>query len=179
MGRYHTTEKQIQEMLDELEAAKNSNGKKRWTRKRILHVISQSVFTIVFCSMLFLIFDIWKDKINNETPSILGYQLYRVETGSMIPTFPIGSMIISKEYDGVSDLSVDDVVTFYMGDKIVTHRIVEVMKENGETTYHTKGDNPENSIDPDILVKENIVAIYKWSLPFIIQSNLIQVMLYE
>ncbi|HPG92438.1 MAG TPA: signal peptidase I, partial [Clostridia bacterium] len=64
-------------------------------------------------------------------------------------------------------LSVGDIVTFTMTDgRIVTHRIVEVLNAGtANESYRTKGDNSINSIDPDILTRDRILAVYLFKLP--------------
>ena len=47
------------------------------------------------------------------------------------------------------DIKVDDVITFKLSEKTVaTHRIIEVIKEDGETLYRTKGD-ANDSVDAE------------------------------
>lgn len=171
MRAYHTTQEQINSKMQSLDEAIAIHGKQPWTVRRILRFISSSLFIIVFISLSYILFTIMKDRANGITPSVFGYQIYRVETGSMIPTFPIGTIMIANEYDGSSDLTIGEIVTFKQGDKIITHRIVEVLEGNNGQVYRTKGDNPENDIDLETLTKDNIVATYKWTLPFIIQMH--------
>lgn len=82
---------------------------------------------------------------SGKATTVLGYGFMAVQTGSMTPEYPIGSVIIIKETDP-SKLSKNDVITFYsshpqLNDMIVTHRIVDVI-DDGDGTYSftTKGD---------------------------------------
>lgn len=79
---------------------------------------------------------------SGKATTILGYGFMAVQTGSMTPEYPIGSVIIIKETDP-SKLNENDVITFYSNylNKIVTHRIVDVI-DDGDGTYSftTKGD---------------------------------------
>ena len=82
---------------------------------------------------------------SGRATTVLGYGFMAVQTGSMTPEYPVGSVIIIKETDP-SKLSKNDVITFYsshpqLNDMIVTHRIVDVI-DDGDGTYSftTKGD---------------------------------------
>ena len=88
------------------------------------------------------------------TPSLFGYTLQRVSSGSMVPELEVGDVILSRnvgESDelkvvGESDeLKVDDIITFdgsdQFGEKNVTHRIIVAPYEaNGVVMLQTKGD---------------------------------------
>lgn len=74
-------------------------------------------------------------------PMITGYKPVVVLTGSMEPTYPVGSIIY---YKGASfeDIEDGDPITFSVGnDKnaVVTHRVVE--KDETTKSFITKGDN--------------------------------------
>lgn len=178
MQNYYTTQSEIETKMTELEIAIQANGKKPWTVRRVFKFISSTIGTLLCILMMIILVTVWIDRSNGETPSVFGYQIYRVETGSMIPTFPIGSVIISKEYDGTSDLEVGEVVTFSRGEQVITHRIVEIIPTESGLLYRTKGDNPENDIDRELLSKENIIAIYEWTVPFLVQTKVMPEVLY-
>ena len=89
--------------------------------------------------------------------------MYVVETGSMIPTLPIGSSILVRQLGAEDTLRVGDVITYTHGDAAITHRVVEaVTGEDGVTRYHTKGDNPENSVDPWLVERSDVRGVMIW-----------------
>lgn len=68
-----------------------------------------------------------------------GMKLYCVETGSMEPNYPIGSMVVVKPV-WFDQLKEGDVITYVVSDNtVVTHRLVGIDTEHGLLT--TKGDN--------------------------------------
>lgn len=68
-----------------------------------------------------------------------GMKLYCVETGSMEPDYPIGSMVVVERV-WFDQLKVGDVITYVVSDNtVVTHRLVGIDAEHGLLT--TKGDN--------------------------------------
>lgn len=73
-------------------------------------------------------------------PRLVGMDVYTVLSGSMEPEYPTGGLIYIKETDPMT-LENGDVITFRMsGDTIATHRIVEILEENGTRAFRTKGD---------------------------------------
>ena len=89
---------------------------------------------------------------SGKPTTILGYGFMAVQTGSMDPTYPIGSVIIIKKTDPAK-LKVDDAITFYSSDpslnnKIITHRIVDVIDDgDGTFSFTTKGDAKHVFVD--------------------------------
>ena len=75
-------------------------------------------------------------------PGLLGIHPLLVQSGSMEPEYPVGSMIYVKSTEGAS-LAEGDVATFYLPDEetLVTHRIIRVDEEKEE--IYTKGDANE------------------------------------
>ena len=58
-----------------------------------------------------------------------GLQIYTVVSGSMEPTYHVGSLIYVKKVDP-STLKIKDPITFKLSDNtIATHRIIEIVKD--------------------------------------------------
>lgn len=72
-------------------------------------------------------------------PRFFGIQPMAVLSGSMEPTYHVGSLLFIKEAKA-EDIQVEDPITFYLagGDTVVTHRVMEVNAK--EKTFLTKGD---------------------------------------
>lgn len=70
-------------------------------------------------------------------PNLLGYKPYNVLTGSMEPTYPVGSLIYVKKVPAET-LKNGDVVTITNGGTPITHRIVEIDSE--QKVVYTQGD---------------------------------------
>ena len=90
----------------------------------------------------------------------LGIQVYTVLSGSMEPSYPVGSVIYVKDFDPDA-LWVGDVVTFEVeNDLVVTHRIVsvETTKDDPDTLYYrTKGD-ANDCEDAGLLTEDHIIG---------------------
>jgi len=70
----------------------------------------------------------------------VGRQIFAIRGQSMSPAIPLGSAIIISKRD-VADLRPGDIVTWQAANgAYVTHRLVQVVEENGELFLQTKGD---------------------------------------
>ena len=79
-------------------------------------------------------------------PRLFGYEVYTVVSGSMEPAIPVGSAIYLQTV-APETVTVGDVIAFYRGRGVVTHRVVENRTVSGE--FITKGDaNEENDMEP-------------------------------
>lgn len=74
---------------------------------------------------------------------LFGLQVYTVLSGSMEPAYPVGSLLYDKKVDPAA-LRPGDVITFMLDEEtIVTHRIVEVVPDEEDSSvlrFRTKGD---------------------------------------
>ena len=82
-----------------------------------------------------------------KVPSVFGFSVLQVKTGSMLPEYEIGTVVVTKKVD-VNDLKEGDVISFYSLDKDIsgevnTHRIVKVEHGGDDNApyFTTKGDN--------------------------------------
>lgn len=125
-----------------------------------MKIFSGLLTTILALILLIMVFLVVSSKITGGEPSLFGIQLKTVLSGSMEPTFKTGSIIAIKPAKDPSNLKKGDVITFMVGnDKLVTHRIVDVIKDDNQLTFKTKGDNNDNS-DADHVVAQNVVGKY-------------------
>lgn len=123
--------------------------------KRIIAII---VFIILILILSFNIFNFISIKIlGNELPTINGYAVLEVISGSMEPKISIGDVVIIDTK--VSDYRVKDIVTFKdINGSFVTHRIIEI-KDN---EIITQGD-ANNTID-DSITKEQLIGKYVYKI---------------
>ena len=108
---------------------------------------------------------------------LIGLQPYVVLSGSMEPTYHVGSLIYVKAVD-YKELKTGDPITYMVSqDTVVTHRIIEVLvdEEDPETIrYFTQGD--ANDIpDGSSVHYKNIIGKPVFSVPYLgYVSNYIQ-----
>ena len=70
-------------------------------------------------------------------PRLGGYEVYNVVSGSMEPSIPVGSLIFVKKVEP-AEIQTNDVIAFYSGASVVSHRVVDNLTLSEE--YVTKGD---------------------------------------
>lgn len=162
----YTTREEVEELLRQTrENADHKYGGEPKAKRRLkpFTIVRRVLYGLLILAMLAMLGKVWYQKLNGQTPSLFGYQMYVVETGSMIPTLPIGSSILVRQLGAEDTLRVGDVITYTHGDAAITHRVVEaVTGEDGVTRYHTKGDNPENSVDPWLVERSDVRGVMIW-----------------
>jgi len=173
----YTTPEQIEEMRREIrqekeKLAKLSGAAGTWQRRlpsgrKVLHLGGWLVFSTLVLLLVTSIISINMAKSRGEIPSIWGFQLFSVDSGSMEPTLPVGSLIISRRPKDPGGLAGGDIVTFRtLSGFVVTHRIIEVItKSDGSVAYRTKGDNPRNSVDQELLTADRVIGIFVAKVP--------------
>ncbi|MBF7083261.1 signal peptidase I [Desulfallas sp. Bu1-1] len=106
---------------------------------------------------------------NDRIPTIYGYKLLNVLSGSMEPVIHTGDAIIVRPLAGNDEIGEGDVITFRTKEKeymLITHRVMGVVKVNDKpAAYVTKGD-ANDSEDLSTVARDQIVGIYKWRLPY-------------
>lgn len=126
--------------------------------KTILRWISNIFTNLLFILLVCLVFVVISSKAAGGEPSILGYQLKTVLSGSMEPNIKTGSIILVESVKDTAKFKQGDVITFKTKDNIlITHRIIEV--DNNGQRYITKGDN-NNGPDVEPVLAQNIVGKY-------------------
>jgi signal peptidase len=108
-----------------------------------------SAIVAVFTALVFLLgFAIFASVLKadaNEVPSVLGFSVLKIQTGSMEPEFRTGSVIITREVSA-DKLEKGDVISFYstggqIANQVNTHRIDDIFYlKGGERQFVTKGD---------------------------------------
>ena len=100
---------------------------------------------------------------------LVGLKPFVVLSGSMEPTYHVGSLIYVKDVD-YKTLKVGDPITYMISsDTVVTHRIIEVLvdEEDPETIrYFTQGDANE-SPDGSSVHYKNIIGKPVFSIPYL------------
>jgi signal peptidase I len=136
--------------------------------KRTTKIIGNVLYGVVFATLLLMIVMVISSRASGGEPQLFGYQFKTVLSGSMEPTFKTGSLIVVEEVKDAKSLKENDVITFRQDEEnVVTHRIVEVVKQGDNIFYRTKGDNNEEA-DMNPVMTQNIVAKYSGiTIPFI------------
>lgn len=137
----------------------------RW--RRIFRGVRRGLYLCAMLALCAVFITVVRAKRNGEVPSILGYYLFSIETGSMVPTLPIGSIILAQKPTDAYALAEGEIVTFISpdyGGALVTHRIFRVEGTDSHVVYITKGDNVSNEPDPTPLEPEKILGVYRLTI---------------
>ena len=97
---------------------------------------------------------------------LFGFEVLVVQSGSMEPAYHVGSLVYVKPVD-TQKLETGDVITFELGGGVRgTHRIIEVLEEDGERSFRTKGDNNDHP-DANPIRPEAIVGKVRFTIPLL------------
>ncbi|MBR6916876.1 MAG: signal peptidase I [Clostridia bacterium] len=102
----------------------------------------------------------------NGYVNLFGYSVFRVVTGSMEPTIPVGAVLISKNTD-IDDIETGDIICFRSREashygSIVTHRVVSVSTDGAGVKYLESRGDANNSSDPYFVQEENLIGRVIW-----------------
>ena len=138
-------------------------------RKRNKKISGSKIFKIIFFIiaipiLLMSIVVMYKvNKYPNKVPDILGYKPMIVLSGSMETSIYTGDLVFVKEVDP-DTLKTNDIIAFRNEtDTVTTHRIIEIVNENGQKKFRTKGDN-NNSEDSNLVETSAIEGIYAFKI---------------
>lgn len=121
--------------------------------------IWNAVTTVLIVAAVVLAALLWGSRL-------IGMDVFVVQSGSMEPEYHVGSLVYVKEADA-GTLDVGDVITFQLsGDTLGTHRIIEVVYEDGEPAFRTKGDANDHE-DNGLVTPAEIVGEVKFSIPYL------------
>ena len=98
---------------------------------------------------------------------LVGLQVFTVLSGSMEPTYQVGSLIYVKDVDPF-ELEAGDVITFMLDeDTVATHRIVEVVPDEEDSSvirFRTKGD-ANDAVDGSLVHYKNVLGSPIFTIP--------------
>ena len=99
----------------------------------------------------------------DEVPSFGGYCPFIVMTDSMSPVINGGDLVIDKVVSDPSEIQKGDIISFFdpasSSNSVVTHRVVEVVKEAEGISFRTQGD-ANNTEDDDLVPADKVVGVY-------------------
>lgn len=137
-------------------------------KDKILTVIGTIMCVILVPILLINLTLIAKSYLNkDEVPSVGGYLPLIVLTDSMHPEIESGDLIICHTIEG-DEVKEKDVIAFFdpagNGSTIVTHRVIEIINQDGDLEFRTKGDF-NNTEDKMLVPEENLAGIYQTKIP--------------
>lgn len=133
---------------------------KKFFNNKIVNIVFSTIEWLICFVLVVLIILTAFQRFSNQG-NLLGYRIYTVASGSMIPTYEIGDTLLIKETEA-TDINVGDAVT-YKGMRagvdglIITHQVIGIEKdESGKLSFHTKG--IANNIEDPIVSEDQVLG---------------------
>jgi signal peptidase len=101
-------------------------------------------------------------------PRLFGWELQVVLSGSMEPTYPVGSLNLVQPLEA-SEVEAGMPMAFWAPSDakvMVTHRVVEVVQLEDGLYFRTQGDANEDP-DPELVPADNVVGRVRWHIPYL------------
>ena len=127
---------------------------KKIRENKAIKIIGNILYVLSFILVVLILLVVLIQRFSGNDIALGGIRVFYVASGSMLPEYEVGDILISMEVDP-EDINVGDAVT-YLGDegdikgRVVTHEVIEKRQnENGQYVFVTKG--TANAIaDPEI-----------------------------
>jgi signal peptidase len=155
----------LQESANRKDSA--SYAEKKSAVKKVLGILFDIFTVLVVFFVIFLLVIMFQLKgITSEGVSVAGFRMFIVQTMSMDPVYPTGSVVVTKRVPP-ADIKEGDVISFlasYSG-SVVTHRVVEAFDlGDGRYGFVTKGDaNPSN--DSGLVGGQAVLGVVVLGIP--------------
>ncbi|MGI6363834.1 MAG: signal peptidase I [Bacillota bacterium] len=131
----------------------------------IAKLIGNLIFIFLLVLLCALVFLLVQSRISGGPPTVSGYRLFAVLSGSMSPEFETGSLVVVKPVDPAA-LHVGDIITFGNADgQLVTHRIIGI-ENDGDLSFITKGDANEVA-DSEPVPAHRVVGMMALAIPWL------------
>lgn len=136
-----------------------TKNKRKGALKKIWSLLEGIITILIVVTCLIII----TQRLSDNEDSFMGYRLFKVETGSMIPKYNINDVILVTEKEPKDIKEGDDLV--YVGldgeyaGRIITHQVVRVEKKGVEVSFYTKG-LANNAEDP-VVHAEQVIGVVK------------------
>ena len=127
---------------------------KKIKENKILKLIGDILYILMFLLVVFMLLIVIMQRTTNNSLTIGGFRMFSVATGSMVPVYNVGDILISKEIDA-EDIKVGDDLVYQgkkgtFAGKVVTHRVNSIEKqEDGNYKIITQG-VANTAEDPEI-----------------------------
>ena len=107
---------------------------KKIKENKVLKFIWNLLYTLMFVLVVLMLLVVVMQRATNNNITIGGIRMFSVATGSMVPVYDVGDILIAKEVSPENIKVGDDII--YIGKegsfsgKIVTHRVISIEKQD-------------------------------------------------
>lgn len=155
--------------MESEEAKEKVPTKKNKTVRKKFKILWDIIVKLVTLLIVLISLIIIVQKVTNNKESFFGYRIFRVQTGSMIPKYQIGDVILVKKQD-VDKIKVGDDVT-YLGESssvkgiLITHRVIDIQEVDGKKEFHTQG--IANNLEDPVVYGNQINGVVQFKMPIL------------
>ena len=155
--------------MESEEAKEKVPTKKNKTVRKTFKILWGIIVKLVTLLIVLISLIIIVQKVTNNKESFFGYRIFRVQTGSMIPKYQIGDVILVKKQD-VDKIKVGDDVT-YLGESssvkgiLITHRVIDIQEVDGKKEFHTQG--IANNLEDPVVHGNQINGVVQFKMPIL------------
>lgn len=136
-----------------------TKNKRKGTLKKILSFFERIITILIVATCLIII----TQRLSDNEESFMGYRLFKVETGSMIPKYNINDVILVTEKEPSEIKEGDDLVYVALDGEfagmVITHQVVRIEEDGAERKFYTKG-LANNTEDP-VVHPEQVIGVVK------------------
>lgn len=89
-----------------------------------------------------------------------------IASNSMSSLIVRGDVVIIENItkEEISNLKINDIIKYRLGNHTIVHRIVKIKEEKGEKVFITKGDN-NNAVDQEVVHIDQVMGIVRFKIP--------------
>ena len=138
--------------------------------KKVFRILRTVLCWLCIALLLIVVISLVTAKIQGSYPSVFGYSIYRVSSGSMSPELEVGDVILGKSVSDPMDIKVGDIVTYKgsgeLSGMLITHKVIVAPEEvDGVLTLQTKG--IANEIPDSPISAERVVSVVVCEVEFL------------
>lgn len=101
------------------------------------------------------------------TCGLFRFYAIAIASGSMTPKIYKGDVVIvDKDEKVINQIKVGQVIAYEHKGVVIVHRVIDIIEEDNQIFYYTKGDYNE-SVDNWAVYNEEIIGVVKFKIPYI------------
>ncbi len=129
-------------------------------------VIAIMLLISAFLIYYFISIKIYEAKGGNNIPPIT---FYNIISKSMYPDIDVYDVVVDKKVNSIDEIKVNDIITFISKSPqsynyVVTHRVIDISKNEDGTALLTKGDNNKIA-DASLVYEDQILGKLIFTIP--------------